>query len=68
MSDVCRGTPGNLTFLGLVFLAVAAGAVLIIPDDSTGLVVAQSAAALAVGGAGVAAFLGGSFIGELQKD
>jgi hypothetical protein len=46
----------------------AVGAVVFIPDDNASLVVAQSVLAVTLGGVGVAAFLGGSFIGELQKD
>ena len=64
---MCRGTPGNLTVLAAVLLAAAAGVVAFVPDDSTGLAVAQSAAAAVLGSGAVAAFLGGSFIGELQK-
>jgi hypothetical protein len=64
----CRGTPGNLTALGVLLLAVAAGIVTVIPDDNTGLVAAQVALAAALGGGGLAAVLGGNFIAELQKD
>lgn len=68
MVAVCRQTPGNLKALAIVLLLVAAGTVVVIPDDSTGLVIAQYTLVAALGSAGVAALLGGSFVGMLQKE
>eukprot|EP00892_Ulva_mutabilis_P002321 jgi/Ulvmu1/1208/UM109_0006.1 len=63
-----RGTPGALSTLGFVLLGLAAAAVFVIPDDGAGLIIAQSALAGALGGAGVAALAGGNLIASLQKD
>jgi hypothetical protein len=41
--------------------------VYLIPDDTTGLVAAQVAGASALGAAAIAAFVGSSILGNLQK-
>jgi len=62
-----KKTPGLLTAAGLALVAAAGATVYFLPDDSTGSLVAQAVAAGALGGAGVAALVGSSFLGDLQK-
>jgi hypothetical protein len=62
-----RGTPGALTSTAVVLLAAAAAVVYFVPDTDTTLLVAQAVGAGVLGAAGIAAFVGGSFLGSLQK-
>lgn len=68
MEFACRGTPGALSTLGFVLLGLAAVAVVVVPDDGAGLIIAQSVLAGALGGGGVAALAGGNLIASLQKE
>lgn len=63
----CRNTPGLLSTAGLLAAAAAAALVYFVPDDSTGLVAAQVAGASALGAGAIAAFVGSSILGNLQK-
>ena len=61
-------SPGTLQALGLVSLAGAAGAVVVIPDDSVVQVAAQTAAVGVLGVAVPAAtFIGSAILGKLTK-
>ncbi|KAF8060503.1 Mettl20 [Scenedesmus sp. PABB004] len=62
-----KSTPGLLSTLGLVAAVGAAGLVYAIPDDSQALVAAQVVGAATLGGAAIAAFVGSSILGSLQK-
>jgi len=62
-----RGTPGLLTAAAFGLCLLGPAAVYVLPDDSTGLVVAQAAiAAVSVLG-GAAAFGGAQLLGKLQS-
>jgi hypothetical protein len=63
----CRNTPGLLSTAGLAAAVAAAALVYLVPDDSTGLVAAQVAGASALGAGAIAAFVGSSILGNLQK-
>jgi hypothetical protein len=63
----CRGTPGKLLGLGLLLVLAAAGAVVVIPDNSSNDVILQAALAGALGITGVVALIGGGFVSDLQK-
>jgi hypothetical protein len=56
-----------LSTAGLLAAAAAAALVYFVPDDSTGLVAAQVAGASALGAGAIAAFVGSSILGNLQK-
>lgn len=60
-------SPGTLQALGLVSLAGAAGAVVVIPDDTVLEVAAQTFAFGALGAAGAAALVGATVLGKLTK-
>lgn len=62
-----RGTPGKLSGAALVLLAAAAAVVYFVPDTDTNLLVAQAAGAAVLGGAGLAALVASSILGDLQK-
>lgn len=62
-----RNTPGLLSTAGLFSAIGAAALVYLVPDDSTGLVAAQVAGASALGAGAIAAFVGSSILGNLQK-
>lgn len=62
-----RNTPGLLSTAGLAAAVAAAALVYLVPDDSTGLVAAQVAGASALGAGAIAAFVGSSILGNLQK-
>lgn len=52
----------------MALLAAAVGIVLAVPDDSTALISAQAFAAVLLGGGGLAALAGSSFLADLQKE
>jgi hypothetical protein len=62
-----RGTPGKLSGAAVLLLAAAAAVVYFVPDTDTTLLVAQAAGAAVLGAGGVAALVGGSILGNLQK-
>jgi hypothetical protein len=62
-----KNTPGLLSTAGLLAAVAAAALVYLVPDDSTGLVAAQVAGASALGAGAIAAFVGSSILGNLQK-
>jgi Protein of unknown function (DUF1118) len=66
-SALHRNTPGLLSTTGLVAAAAAAALVYAVPDDSTALIAAQATGAAVLGGAAIAAFVGSSLLGSLQK-
>lgn len=53
----CRNTPTTLTLAGIALLVVAGVTVVFVPDESVGLVAAQTAAALALCGVAGTALL-----------
>lgn len=62
-----RSSPGKLSVLGLVLLLSAAAVVVAVPDTDNTLLAAQAAGAAVLGAGGLAALVGGSFLGNLQK-
>lgn len=60
-------SPGTLQALGLASFAAAAGAVLVIPDDTVVEVAVQTLAVGALGAAGAASLVGGTILGKILK-
>lgn len=62
-----RNTPTALTLTGLALFGAAAGVVVAVPDTDSTLLIAQGAGAVLLGGAGLAALVAGSVLGDLQR-
>ncbi len=60
-------SPGTLQALGLASLAAAAGAVVVIPDDTMLEVAGQTLAVGALGAAGAASLIGSAILGKILK-
>jgi Protein of unknown function (DUF1118) len=60
-------SPGTLQALGLASLAAAAGAVVVIPDDTIFEVAGQTLAVGALGAAGAASLIGSAVLGKILK-
>lgn len=63
----CRGTPWKITFLGFAFLSAAAASVMLIPDESSNLVITRAVTCALLSGGGIATLAGASLVFDLQK-
>ncbi|KAK3247567.1 hypothetical protein CYMTET_42939 [Cymbomonas tetramitiformis] len=63
-----KGSPGVLTFVGLIALSAAGAVVYAVPDDTSALLLAQAVGAAVLGAGGLAALGGSAFLSDLQKE
>ena len=65
LATLIQVSPGTLSVAGAGALAAAAGAVVVIPDDSVALIAGQTFAAGALGAAGIAGIVGSQVLGKV---
>jgi Protein of unknown function (DUF1118) len=68
LHNACRSTPWKITTLGVLFLSAAAGATILLPDESTSEVVTRLLITIVLSGGGIAALVGASLVFDIQKE